>query len=431
MNTPELQALVDEHARVGLDNQAIRQHLRKDHSLDASVVIPPPTSSAQKARTNLPEGLVITARLTKERCAELGEDPQEHYHVPPNPRITGGDKDAITHTPDAICDFFRSVYVGFGQTQFDRWIHGVGEHLMPSNPTGQTHFESVRDASHFQMSDVKQNRSCYEIIAADSEDPLSAISQMQLAWFDNRTKTVNIQINTDLAEQYMATPLCPAHAWKEKLCAQPFYVDIKAAKLGERVVSSVYTRPIKDGTSFEYMAVLEWAGQGCEALVFGEYGNEVQIVRRVDEEDMPPEAVEATRLLYLPLHDQIMRILSMSRMHFDRVHSAATMADFIDHRSSSSASFVRTINAKKSKTKARTHSYFKVLKLTLPRDAQRIAVKGHNSWSLDHLITVSGHFRWQPHGKGLSQYKLIWINNYDKGTGGRHRPEINPELVAV
>jgi len=72
-----------------------------------------------------------------------------------------------------------------------------------------------------------------------------------------------------------------------------------------------------------------------------------------------------------------------------------------------------------------------VLRLDIPSDRFGFTGQVGRSWSLDHLITVNGHFRWQPHGSGRQQYKLIWIDAYEKGQGSRHRPDTNPVLATI
>jgi hypothetical protein len=76
------------------------------------------------------------------------------------------------------------------------------------------------------------------------------------------------------------------------------------------------------------------------------------------------------------------------------------------------------LKPKKRKARQKTHSLFAVR--TLSRNAA-VNLPGARSdaasWTLDHVIEVSGHFRWQPHGPGGALRKLIWIEEYERGTG--------------
>ncbi len=76
-------------------------------------------------------------------------------------------------------------------------------------------------------------------------------------------------------------------------------------------------------------------------------------------------------------------------------------------------------NVKKFKAKQKTHSVFSVSTLTPPADrfGRREYASVDSTWHLSHKIKVRGHFRWQAHGKGRAERKLIWIDQFEKGAG--------------
>ena len=72
----------------------------------------------------------------------------------------------------------------------------------------------------------------------------------------------------------------------------------------------------------------------------------------------------------------------------------------------------------------------KVRVVTLRRENPNPSVTGEEStggFEYDHRFLVSGHWRWQPHGRGRNKVKLIWIAPYVKGP--EHKPLIIKDTV--
>ncbi|KAA0678186.1 hypothetical protein [Azospirillum brasilense] len=71
----------------------------------------------------------------------------------------------------------------------------------------------------------------------------------------------------------------------------------------------------------------------------------------------------------------------------------------------------------------KTRTIFKVVRLSPPADRFGRpnvvpGMAGHAGWRLDKRVEVDGHFRWQPHGTGRMDRKLIWNEPYMRGPRG-------------
>lgn len=76
----------------------------------------------------------------------------------------------------------------------------------------------------------------------------------------------------------------------------------------------------------------------------------------------------------------------------------------------------------------RTRSIFAIHALPDPagnlgRPVEPTSAPG-TGWALDHRVQVRGHFRWQPHGKGREQRRLIWIEAHVRGADLPDKPEL-------
>ena len=85
-----------------------------------------------------------------------------------------------------------------------------------------------------------------------------------------------------------------------------------------------------------------------------------------------------------------------------------------DYLPSFSATAFDKLKRKKQQASIKTKTLFKIQILDKPENNFGRQLLGH-TWTLDHIVAVSGHFRWQPHGPERSLRKLIWIDDYVKG----------------
>lgn len=74
------------------------------------------------------------------------------------------------------------------------------------------------------------------------------------------------------------------------------------------------------------------------------------------------------------------------------------------------------LKPKKKKAKQKTHTLFSVRRL-YPRKRDSLPPSREGKWTLNHVVEVEGHFKWQAYGKGLKKRKLIYIDPYERGRG--------------
>jgi len=467
-----IQELVDEHAIIQVPLKEIASHLRSNHGVAPSAIIPPPTKRALRDRHRFAAGdESVLDRLPVKVLRSSRSDPStlpmpaldmeadgDASHGPvdieeafrkvtakwsekyPSLRAQMFD-DTPEHWTDSFSAFSLEIYVPVGPTFLDRHIQGFGGlRLREGLDEGLTKFEAAAMplrgalAAHPDRAFKRVTDLAWED-DADFNFPSAYIDLCLAPWLLGSHPTENIQIDADLAEIFLLAKLPANSDWKSDLCTRPFYIDIKQERAGERTISGIFCTPHSDGGGFSCLVVVEWARQGIESFILFEPGvDRVRIFNTTDCDGFPEGAMQT---LYEPIVAQATQIVAMARLHFLGLSKSLRETNLL--RSVPTASTAALGNArhrkahKKERAQEKTHSYFRVVRVTTPesRFGQKAAAAKRSSWSLDHLVTVNGHFRWQPHGPGRSQHRLIWIDRYDKGPGGRHRPETNPLLLAA
>lgn len=467
-----LQGLVDDHARLGFQDNQIRAHLRGQHGVLPTEVIPPPTRAAQRAReryfaTGVVDsgGMEVIAPAMHQQGTihDAAAAPQLHTHCKvPNDlaphwkaaegvyraelasrmqklgfQIAFDDESGSLlkmtelreHTwMDSDAAFFSTVYRGTGPTLLDRMIHGFSRLYRELGFGPGSNFEVFREWTLGKAEGGKEMLSANVTVDWDIHE---AIDVSLYPWFKPGYETTNIQIDAEMAEIFLAGKAPTSNSWVREFLAKPVYIDIHEKACGQRTISGIFCRPEPSLGTFSYMAVVEWIGQGYEAFIFGEYGKPndavVMFPHDGDDEDdgLTQEALDA---IYAPITHQVEKIAAMSYMYCRTKLDARQPPNPLN-------SMLRvggtSGNDKKERNKEKTHSYFCVLRLEIPPGRFGFTGKTGKSWSLDHLVAVTGHFRWQPYGVGNNLRKLIWIDAYEKGQGVRHRPEENPLLLQV
>ena len=475
--TPErLQYLVDEHARLGMSNAVIKKHLRESHDDGtlAQTVIPVPTQKASKERddllcgriaapkTSMGDVFVVPAGQIFMHDADEGGSSESHLHTPnfleegsANSRVrvfpsAGSVREAgeqlmrefpgITMTSydglqeDRLERYMRDIYISSGQTLLDRLINGIGADMAsyrqdPTDHTDQplSYFERVlelvicRDEidelSKGKVSDENQKR----------HDFLRDLSIAVFPWFPDDSLTANASIDSTMAEIFLGTKLPADEVWRKTMASKPFFLDIKAPKQGQRYISGIFCTPSPDG-GFKFMACMEWSQQGYEAFLFGDTASgrfDKITVANIDP-DAPNDAYEQ---LYQESFEKIKKLAIMGALHVANLERiAGGRGEMPTLKAFTHIEDLYSSKAKKLASKLKTHSYFRVINVKTPAD--QFGRTRQNSWSLDHMVPVSGHFRWQPHGAGRTQHKLIWIDAHVRGEDlPKVRPLSNPVLM--
>lgn len=462
LNKQSIQDLVDDHARMGFDDARLRKHLREEHGVLPTQVIPPPTKSAMKGRahffaTGIVAGPMKTMRLIGENMpARVNPNQSDGVALPP-PNLSQeyaqkvADEVArkfgissITATTNELRErtwrestsaYFSTIYRPTGQTLLDRIIHGCSGIYRELKFCPGSNYEVYRECITERMERCAELKMPGELTLssdfAEEWNIIKAIDVSLYPWFKAGCETTNIQIDAEMAEIFLAGKAPTLNSWMNEFIARPIYIDIQEKTYGQRTISGIFCRPVPSHGTFSYMAVVEWVGQGYEAFVFGEYGKkkDAVVMRPGDDEDedegLSQEALDA---IYDPLVEQIEKLAAMAYMYCRTKMDARQPINPLNSMPRVSGT---STSDKKERNKEKTHSYFRVLRLEIPPDRFGFTGKTGKSWSLDHLVGVTGHFRWQPYGAGNSLNKLIWIDAYEKGKGARHRPESNPILLQV
>lgn len=446
----KLQSMVDEHARMGYEDSEIKTHLREQHGVSLTEIIPPPTKAAQRARDKFFETgcarVTVTERadesvfnfvipssgLTRqeeeERFQKAINEVSAKYGVTPIVKQELRERNNNWRNNPEV--FFSTVYRGTGSTLLDRMIHGFSGVFRKLEFGPGSNFEVFRECLTERMERCAElgvpGESAISADFAEEDNIFKAIDVSLFPWFKSGCVTTNIQIDSDMAEIFLAGKAPASNAWVKEFLEKPVYIDIHEKSNGQRTVSGIFCRPVPALGTFSYMAVVEWIGQGYEAFVFGEYRKSSEaLVMCIGEEELHQEAIDA---LYGNIPEQIEKIAAMSYMY---CRTKLDARQSIPALISMPQVCVTSGNDKKERNKEKTHSYFRVMRLEVPADRFGFTGKVGKSWSLDHLVSVTGHFRWQPYGAGNNLRKLIWIDAYEKGQGVRHHPESNPVLLQV
>lgn len=453
----ELQDMVDDHARLGYQDGQIRAHLREKHGVLPTEVIPPPTKAAQRARERFfATGIVDDAGMKMSTIIRPSEQTSRQALVDDRAPLPSldlsqewlqkimddvADKQDISPPPVQITElrertwrdsdvaFFSTVYRGTGPTLLDRMIHGFAVIYRELGFKSGSNFEVFRERIASKAGKKKFDPAMLSGDLLKDWNIHKAIDVSLYPWFKDGCETANIQIDAEMAEIFLAGKAPISNSWLKDFLAKPVYIDIREKTCGQRTISGIFCRPAPTQGTFSYMAVVEWIGQGYEAFIFGEYGKPKQAVLMypgdADDEGMTGEAIDA---IYDPITLQVEKIVSMAYMY---CRTKMGVGPSLNSLTSMPRGIGASSNEKKERNKEKTHSYFRVLRLEVPPDRFGFTGRIGKSWSLDHLVSVTGHFRWQPYGSGKNLRKLIWIDAYEKGQGVRHRPADNPVLLHV
>lgn len=470
-----LQSLVDEHARFGMSNSAIKTHLREAHGIPATELIPPPTTNAQRDRDRFrTTGQISTAiksRLissspnanggSNSKFSREGIEPSanEDSATPILPTVTQERADEVVakmiaehpewkgmkikvhggdSEEDRIDQLIADSYQSTGPTLLDRLIHGMAK-ITPSAP-GQRSFEVVVCLLRDRMlnGDFDRRAPLFE-----SQHPFQLTDMVITPWLIPEAPSTNLQMSAEMAEIFAKGKAPRNGDWFDAFHKGPVYIDIAESRRGVRSLSGIFCRPSLVEGIFEWAAMVEWTGQGYEAWICGTGSmdaskgaqDEFSVHSFTGEEDVSESAVKVLEDMYRSMAEQVVKIAKMAVtfLHSQRKmgENIQTLQTFDDKEKTGKAFIGRTASSKKIRNQEKTHSYFVVRRMDLPKDRFGFNGTTGNAWSLDHIVSVSGHLRWQPWGPGMSRRKLIWIENYEKGTGDRVRPSPSPALVKI
>lgn len=415
--------MVNEHAEMGYSDYKIREHLVQCHGIDSHAAIPLPSAKSQRLRRSMERCAPQMGQVGPDGLIVLQGAAAQDSEIAGLPDDDGMDPDEEANLAEELLE---DMYVSAGPTMLDRLIHGnaafVGLHLIPALTKGsdyETTLAFVEDKiAEKQLISTKP----YEEI----EHICEALDMAMLPWIKPKGPTKNIQIDVSLAESFAKGVLPKNQGWVAELCQQPFYVDIDGALAGERHISAIFCEPNAAKDGFKWSAVVEWGKRGYEAVVVGLFGKSDLALALFNDAGMSEQQrLDASEALYAEIAQDAEKIVAMSWMYRKSLLAKGTALQALPKVAVQNKGPVKK---KKAIGRAKTHSYFVVQKIENPKEIVKVGAS--KKWSLDHVVGVSGHLRWQPCGKGLMQVKLIWIDAYEKGSGAQVRPFPPPVLVA-
>lgn len=457
-NKMSLQEMVDEHARMGMSDGEIIGHLRKDHSIAGDVLIPPPTRAAQRKRIKMQESgnLHVISKATTEQIdviqdlCKQGKNEEALQLLMESPMTPGPGnqspvtvadglamKDCLSQNASGEGTYqpkgaglvqFEEMYQPTGPTVLDRLIHGFAtwfKGFRPDESVGLSNFEIYRDKVGLSF-----RRNNYSLDFRCNSEPYDMIHCALHPWFQAGVATKNVQIGSDFAEVLLSAKAPKESAWIKEFTKTPVYVDIDEREFGYRSISGIFCTPRPETNGFDFTVIMEWIGQGYESVISSSYpfcDEDPAIIMSFANESLPPEAMKE---LYGDVLLQAVHILATSSMYLTSLQGSNAEIPLLTKTSRSADAL--SDNEKKQRNKEKTHSYFVMQRVNMPAD--QFGYKGviaRGRWNLDHIVSVSGHLRWQACGPNMSQHKLIWIDSFEKGSGSRVRPDENPVLQRI
>lgn len=430
-----LQELVDEHARLGMLDIDIGPHLVKLHDIDQNILIPPPSRAAQRKRDRLQEEGVAAITMSADEASISTSDANSSEFLKEAflqaASASGIDREQIDVTSQDRYDetmLIEKWYVGTGPTLLDRIVHGFGKWFRDENGSdligGESNFEIYRDKTRHVY-----NNGGYNLNYRKNDDSIEQLVHAALhPWFAEKTQTQNYQLSADLADLLCEAKPPANDRWMEIATRAPMYIDIHGLDDGERGISGIFVTPDEDKKGFTFTMIFEWSRRGFESVISAHYplrDDDPAIIMNTSNKLFPQDVQEQ---LYGTPIDDIQHLIAVFCAYIQSGKAIEAASIMTQTRTGGPG----TDQEKKQRNQEKTHSYFVMRRIEQPADRFGMSEAAMRSrWSLDHIISVAGHLRWQACGPGMQQNKLIWIDAHEKGEGARVRPETNPVLNRV
>ena len=477
-----IQLWVDEHARLGMSNKQIREHLRQVHEVN-DIHIPPPSRKGKKDRAKLlktgriAEGSALSNKALGVEMFELDsqnklvQKAQElmanqnstnvtHFvfdqglpnatHNDSNPNIT-------TYPVEDDEDEFEDIsnyYPENGITFFDRLVNAYKKQIVRYNQKCGYTLEKqlnckIDNLSAFEIHRLMSARvrgihkTIYGKKDFMNKMPPPTIEWIEIVadWFlPDAGTTNNLMIEENLACAAITGRMPKNINWTQ-LIQSPTYIDIKRAGDGEWGISGIFLKPLSSG---EILGITfsEWYKVGLESLAIwdlklddnGQWQNDTNpiiVPYWSDDVIWSSEGQQKHKKTMESFYDMIpskCTCIAATALTLQKQNKKQTKKTLPYNANSPR----KKLKPKKMAQKDKTHSLFLVERVFSPSEMKS---SGHgrygSTWSLDHIVHVQGHFRWQPCGKGLQNKKLIWINPYSKGQGQEHHKFDRPSIQKI
>jgi len=178
----------------------------------------------------------------------------------------------------------------------------------------------------------------------------------------------------------------------------------------EQCIRAIFVQPSRQDNQWLVVCILtsgrsnaitgryEWIVDGVtEKIVSSEIGASI-------ESDLPSDAINTV----------VMRVVKLALL-YAITHEDET-PDLLPRVSDDA---LQKLPPKKRKARVKTHTLFSVHHLKPTRSSSLPSEGQGSTWKLGHVVEVRGHFRWQRYGKGNLKRKLIFVDEYTKGSGAK------------
>ena len=466
MSKHSIQDLVDEHARIGMDDKSIRDHLMTCHNVE-EFFISPPTKNAKKDRNyfyktgRVREDKLIFSKTIRSSKENINIENKDNSIAPPlsfkdmeerakqfekNMQAKGISVTAKLYDIDPDDVDINDFYVHTGKTFLDRVINILHkmllyedvsqDRILSNNFNTDASRLTVFELCRLFADEIIENDTeiSYDECLDDTIPEQVIIGKIISPWVSSENKTThNLSIDKELWSLFISGDE-PKKINYDDLFTCPVFLDVRNNKCaGDWEISAVIAKPMEDGNIF-FSAFCEWRGVGFESLVVWETNKEskertepiVFFFWHSEVLDSQSQAHEILKEKICQFYDDIPKkceqVVVMSLMY----EKELTTHEYFP---AVSTKRIKDLSPKKQSSKQKTHSLFKVRKINAPFNKFGMSEDNINrSWSLDHIVFVEGHFRWQPYGENKSKRKLIWIEPYRKGKDWQHHSENRPEI---
>ncbi|MCE5200861.1 MAG: hypothetical protein ABFD54_05930 [Armatimonadota bacterium] len=213
--------------------------------------------------------------------------------------------------------------------------------------------------------------------------------------------TVAVQVSPDLIEDFAHATAPDTDAWRIPMQNATWYIDIPhhALLVGEHEVRAIFTQGTMQG---DMVVVVVLAPPGSDRLS-GRYVwtmNDPSPVLGMSA----PDEIDGEYLR--ESINNLIRLISLYRL----------TADYRQERlPQTSVDDLSKLRLDKQRARQKTHSIFRVGRLTSPPGRFGREHTGERAWILTHRVSVRGHFRWQPYGPEHRLRRLQWIAAHHRG----------------
>jgi len=443
----EIQYLVDEHHFLGMAFPEIKKHLFSEHDIAKEQFVPRISDIARKQVAKfrrsgkVPDFIRNTNAIASGSDIHSGKSSQEvaayldALESTMSPMLTALPVQSEEDTSDEVTDN-SWICSDVGLTFIDRVINGFKVQADKLIPAGERENKSNFELFKLLMSITRENdpefyKALPFQILNNHRTPETFIRVFD-PWMTGENNCTNIQLSGDIAASL-------ALANDNNIIKPPlldvgecFYIDIKQPQEGKRYMSAIACEGVADvgngkpGISISYF--IEWKGLGIETIASGAF-TEDDLNNNADNFAVLlfggnfAEDVTREDLGYKEISQEALKLIGAAWSLYNNPKNIRS-SEGLPLLPRNGKVLNSSLSHKASKVKKRLNgaSFFKMESLNPEGTEHEPSGKKGAGWTLNHLVTVSGHFRSQACGKNHEDRKLIWIENYKKGKGSEVRP---------